>query len=537
MIREDFFGREEILFTLDKRLRGLKDGYRQNIALLGDRLIGKTSILARFISNIGDRQIIPVYLDVDPRSDLLDFFNRFVFAVVKNLSDNKELYSLETAESLLENLHTTMPATVDKIRSIKTAILNKKKDESFYEIFELSRLINQESKKFCLIVIEEFHNLENFGLKNIYKEFGKKVILDKSAMYVITSSQVVKARKILSESFSLLFGNFEIIDVGPFDIKTADSYLKCRIELDAVLKAFIINFTEAHPFYLNAIINQTKRLSADKGAQNINLDLLISGLEYLFFNRWSILNQHYESLIEGINCRSDNRYLIKILILLSDRHNKLKDIYQIMHKTKSDALSKTTKLMEMGLVSKNGDLFKINDPMFDFWLSSVYNIRLASFILDENKKREIFQNKVKELFRDFLKDSQKAIIDRLVELFGLFTDETVSLDRKKIKLSHFRELKTFKFSGDRIKDGIIGRSSESLWLTALKEDNINEDDVMEFARECKKYKDKTQKKILFAFNDIEGNAKILAKEEKIIIWDVANVNSLLSLYGRSRIIP
>jgi len=42
---------------------------------------------------------------------------------------------------------------------------------------------------------------------------------------------------------------------------------------------------------------------------------------------------------------------------------------------------------------------------------------------------------------------------------------------------------------------------------------------------------------MFAFNDIEGNAKLLAKEEEIIIWDVANVNSLLSFYGRSRIIP
>ena len=40
-----FFGREKILSILEKRVSALKGGYRQNIALTGPMLSGKSSIL------------------------------------------------------------------------------------------------------------------------------------------------------------------------------------------------------------------------------------------------------------------------------------------------------------------------------------------------------------------------------------------------------------------------------------------------------------------------------------------------------------
>ena len=40
-----FFGREEVLGTLQKRVTSLKGGYRQNMALTGPMLAGKSSIL------------------------------------------------------------------------------------------------------------------------------------------------------------------------------------------------------------------------------------------------------------------------------------------------------------------------------------------------------------------------------------------------------------------------------------------------------------------------------------------------------------
>ena len=49
-----FFGREEVLGTIQKRVTALKGGYRQNMALTGPMLSGKSSILRHFLNNIDD---------------------------------------------------------------------------------------------------------------------------------------------------------------------------------------------------------------------------------------------------------------------------------------------------------------------------------------------------------------------------------------------------------------------------------------------------------------------------------------------------
>ena len=51
-IGEKFFGRDTILEILKKRALALKDGYRQNIALTGQSLAGKSSIILQFLHAI-----------------------------------------------------------------------------------------------------------------------------------------------------------------------------------------------------------------------------------------------------------------------------------------------------------------------------------------------------------------------------------------------------------------------------------------------------------------------------------------------------
>jgi len=61
---KDFFGRDKILEVLSKRVGALKSGYRQNIALTGKMLSGKSSILHHFLESLKDASIIPLYIEV-----------------------------------------------------------------------------------------------------------------------------------------------------------------------------------------------------------------------------------------------------------------------------------------------------------------------------------------------------------------------------------------------------------------------------------------------------------------------------------------
>jgi hypothetical protein len=124
----------------------------------------------------------------------------------------------------------------------------------------------------------------------------------------------------------------------------------------------------------------------------------------------------------------------------------------------------------------------------------------------------------------------------MMELLRLFENEVVQIERKKFRLAHFKEIKPLEFNHRNLREGLIGRSNDSLWIIAFKQDLITEDDITVFAKECKKYRYKLQRKIIVTFQDIDANARLKALEEKIWMWDVNNLNQILDLFSKPRVI-
>ncbi|MCX5702285.1 MAG: hypothetical protein NTW64_04855, partial [Candidatus Omnitrophica bacterium] len=83
MIKDKFFDRLNYLEILEKRIRGLRDGYRQNLAIIGDELVGKTSIISKFLNKFCDNRIITLYLEVRPES-AQSFARRFIAVLLYN---------------------------------------------------------------------------------------------------------------------------------------------------------------------------------------------------------------------------------------------------------------------------------------------------------------------------------------------------------------------------------------------------------------------------------------------------------------------
>ncbi|MCX5710685.1 MAG: hypothetical protein NT060_01755 [Candidatus Omnitrophica bacterium] len=70
----------------------------------------------------------------------------------------------------------------------------------------------------------------------------------------------------------------------------------------------------------------------------------------------------------------------------------------------------------------------------------------------------------------------------------------------------------------------------------FKREQLSEDDITEFARECKKFRHKLQRKIIITLNDIDSNARLRAMEEKIWAWDINNLNQLFDAFSKPRVI-
>ena len=529
MTKEIFFGRENYLNILEKRIRDLKDGYRQNIAIIGDELVGKTSIIFNFLNKFCDPRIIILYLEARPESPI-SFVRRFIGVLLYNFLIGSGAPIKEDLGFLIAKSSSYIPGTTEKIKNILAALEKRKKINVILELFSLCEQIKSETNKSCVVIFDEFQNLENVGIKNLYAEWSKMLIQQKNTMYIIISSQKYRARNILSKNLSLLFGNFETISVEPFDTRSSEKYLDLKFRDEKInpgLKNFIIHFTGGFPFYLELI--------SDTYLKNAKSDLADT-LEGLLFEPCGTLNQRFSNYLKRfLDCANSQDY-ISIMHLVSKGHNKIRDIAHLLHQPKKDIISKINNLLVFDCLERSADFVTISDRVFSFWLKFVYQGKMHSLTFDAKNQRALFLENINGSIEEFLLHAQKPVTERMHELLKLFTDETIQIEKKRFRLTHFREIKSLDFNQRNFNEGLIGRANDALWIIAFKREVLTEEDISEFAKECKKYRHKLQRKIIVTNSDVETNARLRALEEKILTWNINNLNQILDLFSRPRII-
>ena len=239
---------------LKKRVLDLKEGYRQNVALFGNRYIGKTAILQHFLANL-DEEITVLYIDVENK-DFRFFLDQFVGSLLHHYSSTRKLPLYEDVALLLESVQGSIPHTVSVIRKIYKDYHAKKLSTSFHGLLALPEIFTNETGRVCVLVLDEFHRLEEVTVPNAFAYLGKKIMTQKKCLYVVTSSNPQQAKKILSEKLSLLFGNFEMIAVDPLDPQTSREFIEETLQgirIKEPLRDFLVDFTGGYPLYLHLI--------------------------------------------------------------------------------------------------------------------------------------------------------------------------------------------------------------------------------------------------------------------------------------------
>jgi len=528
MTKDRFFDRVNYLELLEKRIKHFKEGYRQNVAITGDEMVGKTSIIFKLLNKFSDPAIIMVYLEVRPESASA-FTKRFIGSLLYNFLSNSGIPIREDLDFLISKSRRYIPRTIEKIDAILAATEKRRKVTNFSELLSLCDSIYGETGKSCVVIFDEFHHIETLGFDNLYREWSKLLITQKNTLYIIISSARFKTSNILSKNLALLFGNFEVVNVEPFDTRASEMYLDQRlnaIKVDKGLKNFMVNFTGGFPFYLEIVSDALTKPTHEH---------LADILENILFDNSGALNQKFSNYVRRYLERPSGNDFISILHMIANGNNKIKDIAHILKKPRKDLANRINYLLETDAINKSGDFLKINDRVFSFWLKFVYQERSQSLTFNAENQKVKFRDNLREMIEDFLMNAQKPLTQRLSEVLRLFEDELLQIERKKVRLNHFREIKQLEFSGTRLKDGIIGRCTDSLWIMCFKREQLCEDDIAEFARECKKFRHKQQKKIIITLNDIDSNARLKAMEEKIWAWDINNLNQLFDAFSKPRV--
>lgn len=535
-IQDKFFERPKIMDLLQKRVNALKKQYRQNIAILGRHSTGKTTLIFELLRRCKDIQFIPVYIDVKSKS---------IEAFTKNFIGVLLYQYLETEnETLEDNFDYLVDKSKSKIPQVVRAILHINKllkthglaDEIYSLLLELPQILYDETKKPVLLILDEFHNLEHLGLSNPYLELSNKIMVQKHTMYIIVSSSVYNAQIILSEKLSLLFGNFEIIKLESLDHKMSKELMALKtqnLSFPESNRNFLGSFTGGYPFYLDVITDQIKRTCVDINTKNITEKILLTSLTETLFKEYGVLNQFFMHKYGKILETRNSNLFPYILLALAFGHKKPSQISNYLNRKTTEVNKYLNKLIEMDLVCKKGVFYYLNDPLFLNWIKFVLRPRQNSFNMDLQESVNNFENELKQLLEKFAVESKKEISQRLKEIFALFENDIIELDKKKFMLTQFDEIDIKNIDCASIVDA---QRSKKHWFCYIAEKHLDENQVGELLINLKKSKKDYIKKILISLDGIDVNARLKALEAHFWIWDRNIVGELFSIFEKPNFI-
>ncbi len=531
-----FFGRGRILALLEKRLDAFRKGYRQNIGIIGLPYIGKSFLSKTFFEQSASHpEIISIYFICQEFDSFERFSERWMGDLLLGLYRSLYRAEPESFQVLIRSLKKTIPNSISRMKALKSLTAHRRHQEAYRELLALTGEIQKECGKKFLMMIDEFHRLGDLGLNDPFGNLGKEIMVQKETMFVVTSSQPTRSISIFREKLSLLFGNFEVIELGPLDFDEATQFMDHLLtySLEQELKRFLVRLTDAHPYYLNQILSRLQWIG--KKDESINSrEVITEALVRELYEPTGSLHQHFQSRFYQMAQGRPWPMFADVLLAVALGHKKVSKMSHFLHQKANDLNKVLEKLLLQEVIKKHGSFYQIHDPLFRFWLAKVYFRERFMGERVPSARLEGFRKEGGAGIEASIKEDKREMPKRIVELFLNFKNDVVELNRKKFKCPHFTEILSRPNNGRVFP--VFARNGKTKWLCQVLSGCVNEDDVMTFLQDNKRLKEPIQKKMIIGLQGIELNAKLLAQEAKIQYLDLRSLNSLLDLYDKPKIV-
>ncbi len=534
------FGRSETLSLLKRRLTDVKEGYRQNLALVGNPYVGKSTVLYHFATNVDDHDVIIVYLDLEERG-FSYFYSKLIGSLLHAYAKSRGLPLSEDINVLLETVKNHIPHTVQVIKQLQKSFQLGKHSTCYLGLLTLPEVFTNETGKFCVLILDEFQNIEDFGFSGAFQNLGKKIMTQKRCFYIVSSSYPSLAQKILSEKLSLLFGNFEVVTVDTLDLKSSQEFIEHSVgenKIGVQLCNFLTDFTGGYPLYLDLICQELVDLSALHRQNEIYMPLVSQAIENTIFHKWGVISRHFELIIQEIINEKNNAIIPNMLMALANGKYKVSEVIKATTITEVKVRQNLNYLLGRGIVVKNGAFYYLKDKLFKYWVKYVYQRRLKEVELTPNYLRRQFKEELNRAMETFKADSRKDFHQRITDLVSCFDNEAFELNGRRYKLPVFSEVTPLKLRNDsgNYLDLIKATTDRNTWVIISKKDGLNEADVSAILQEAKKMPLKPERCLIISLSALEDTVKLRALQEKFWVWNEAELKTLLTLFDKSYIV-
>lgn len=384
---EDLVDRKsEVKYLIDKMSAR---GINYNVAVLGHRRIGKTSILFK-VKNIlaKNKNIAVAYFDVkqnmaEPRTFLTrlektifdSYLEKLGFSAKISTRKNKATeFFTKIREALTSKKVKSISVDIstEGIISPKIEFEDKIKDYNalFMSVFRSATAFAEKSNLKFIIILDEFQELVNLnrysGLEDIFSLF-RSIIQQrgKNVSFIVSGSRVNMLQTIIGSGKSPLFVHFEIYSIDEMDKRNSveffNKYLLARkLKRNDNVAEEAYDLVGGQPFYLMAIAEKWN--IGDKTA-DVFQNLLVSPL--------GTLKLYAEYLLSEDLARSTGGPIsLTILQALSDSNEG----YTVSELANRISISLTSlprylkSLIEADLIVKTAGKYKIRDKMLRQYL-------------------------------------------------------------------------------------------------------------------------------------------------------------------------
>ena len=513
---------------LHQRLTSFEQGFRHNLAVLGPAGSGKSLLLQQVLQS-SPAKVTKIYCALQ-RDSVREFLKRFIAAVLHAIVEAPFHAPLE---DLMRRAKAVAPKTVAAIEQLERYAAGHLPAEGFVRALDVIPVLHEECGRPCILVLDEFLHLEELGLSHAFHELGKRVMTWPYTLFLVTSSSTCRARQILRERLQLLFGQFELLSLGPIETAAATTWIHEQLpgtKAQPNLVRFLLHWIGAHPWYLNVLLTRAKERSQLKRERKLTDATIIQAAWDVLGSPDGVLHQWCAAQVQRIVHQRNGPLAREALVAIAGGARTTQGIAACCgtRRQLSDAVQT---LVEHDLVHRKGACWVIPDQLFACWLVSVLRPVQARGSLDGATAFQLFDQALRAVWGEWQTASQQPLVERIGRLLTQFRNETVSLDHKTGRLPTFRTLATQQPS-ERPERYLVADGEQRRWCCMIHDGLLDEAGVTGFEQFCRAQSPRPSRKIVVAKDGLELNAKLLAKEANMWVWEPEDVNLLFLLYGQ-----
>ncbi|MDP3919899.1 MAG: ATP-binding protein [Candidatus Omnitrophota bacterium] len=533
-----FAARDQIRHRLEMRLEAFDRGYRQNIGLIGRAGTGKTHLLCSLYQSLcGRDNLIPVYIPPDSLG-YEQFVERWIAGLLTGLFLSRSLSPPKDFSSLVSASESLVPKTREQVRRVKKMIRREKASFWMRELFALTGVMAEETGKKIVLMIDEIQSLDCLPVSDPYALLGKEIMVAKDTFYLVSSSKAQRAREIFRDKLSLLFGNFEVLEMQTLDFQQSVEFLGARLpgcHLQDAQKKFILAMTDGEPVYLKLLADRLRWMLPSAESNHLSEDLLVEAFAHELFDYHGRIALVFDSKLESVmGLAKDGTACLRVLLAGAEGRRKVANIATYIDKGTAETKKILQRLVSEDVLVKRGAFYVLDDPLMRFWLREVYKKRQCLYTPDTGQVWTELKDSLRQAFHQVSAEADRDITQRVETLFKEFRNDLVAWDGRRVRCPHFAEV-LFRPTNGRIFP-LVARGSNANWFCQVAQDRVREEDVALFLEDLKRTRRKLQQKILIALGGIEQNAKLMAQEAKIQLWGLRDFNVLLSVYDLPKMI-